>query len=155
MRHVYYVVVLVVRPHGGGHQLLMARRIQGKYMGGTWQLISGGLDGEETAWQGAVRELREETGLRPREFYRLSTLTQFYRSDNETLNVAPMFCAIVDEGAIVAIDSEHTAFEWVDLDAASSRLMWPVDRQALEEVRAVILGGGIAKEYLRIDGSTA
>ena len=35
MRHVYYVVVLVVRPHGGGHQLLMARRIQGKYMGGT------------------------------------------------------------------------------------------------------------------------
>ena len=68
----------------------------------------------------------------------------------DSLNVAPMFCAIVDEGAEVSIDAEHTAFEWVDLEAAPFRLMWPGDRQALEEVRAVIVADGIAKEYLRI-----
>ena len=150
MRHVYYVVVLAVRPHGAGHQLLMARRARDKFMGATWQLISGGLNPDETAWQAALRELQEETGLQPREFYRLSTLTSFYRADNDSLNVAPMFCAIVDEGAAVTLDAEHTAFEWVDLEAVSSRLMWPSDRQALEEVRTVILGGGIGKAHLRI-----
>lgn len=150
MRHVYYVVVLIVRPHGGGHQLLMARRAAGKYMGGTWQLISGGLEPGETAWQGALREMLEETGLAPAEFYRLSALTSFYRPDNDSFNIAPMFCAIVGEGAVVTIDPEHTAFDWVNVDEAASRLMWPSDRQALEELREVILGGGIAREYMRI-----
>ena len=134
--------------------MLLSRRTQGKYMDGTWQLISGGLNEDETAWQGALRELREETGLRAREFHRLSTLTQFYRSDNDSLNVAPMFWAIADEGAAVSIGAEHTAFEWGDVEAASARLMWPSDRQALEEVRAVVLGGGIAKEALQVDDAT-
>lgn len=150
MLHAYYVVVLAIRPYRGGHQLLMAQRTPEKFMGGTWQLISGGLHPDETAWQGALRELREETGLRPREFYRLSTLTQFYRADDDSLNVAPMFCAIVDQDANATIDVEHTAFEWVDVEAAPFRLMWPGDRQALEEVRSVILADGIAKDHLRI-----
>jgi hypothetical protein len=61
-----------------------------------------------------------------------------------------MFCAIVDEAAEVKINSEHTAFEWVDVNAADTRLMWPSDREALNELRSVILGHGMAKEYMRI-----
>ena len=150
MKHVYYVVVLIIRPRGGDHELLMARRAEGKYMGGTWQLISGGLEPEEAAWKGALREMREETGLTPIEFYRLSTLTSFYRADNDTLNTAPMFCAIVDENAGVIINPEHTAFEWVNLNQAATRLMWPSDREALEELRSVILAGAVAGKYMRI-----
>lgn len=150
MQQIYYVVNLVIRPHDNGHQLLMARRAEGKYMGGTWQLVSGGLEPNETAWQAALRELREETQLTPAEFYRLSTLTRFYRPDNDSLNTAPMFCAIVAEDATVTINPEHTAFEWVNLPEAASRLMWPNDHQALAEVQDVILGNGIAKDYLRI-----
>ena len=150
MKHVYYVVVLIIRRQGCSHQLLMACRIEGKYMGGTWQLISGGLEPSEAAWQGALREMQEETGLTPQEFYRLSTLTSFYRPDNDSLNTAPMFCAVVGENAAVRINSEHTEFEWVNVDEADSRLMWPSDRQALTEVRSAILGDGIAKEYMRI-----
>jgi dATP pyrophosphohydrolase len=91
MKHVYFMVVLIVRRHGDSHQLLLACRATGMYMGGTWQLISGGLEPHETAWQGALREMWEETGLVPAEFYRLSTLSNFYRPDNDSLNTAPMF----------------------------------------------------------------
>ena len=49
MIQVHYVAVLIVRPHGSGHQLLMAKRSPGKYMGDTWQLISGGLEKDEIA----------------------------------------------------------------------------------------------------------
>jgi dATP pyrophosphohydrolase len=120
------------------------------YLGATWQLISGELEPGETAWEGALREMEEETGLTARAFYRLSTLTSFYRSDDDSLNVAPMFCAIVDEGAVPTISSEHDGFEWVDVDTSRSRLMWPDDREALDEVRSVILGDGPAKPYMRI-----
>ena len=61
-----------------------------------------------------------------------------------------MFCAIVDENAAVTINAEHTAFEWVDVAVAPARLMWPADRQALDEAQTVILGDGPAKEHLRI-----
>ena len=150
MQYVYYVVVLIIRPRGRGHQLLVARRTDGKYMGGTWQLISGGLEPGEVAWKGALREMGEETGLTASEFYRLSTLTTFYRPENDSLNVGPMFCAIVEEDAVVTINSEHTAFEWIDVDEASARLMWPSDREALDELQSVILGDGIAKAHMRI-----
>lgn len=151
MNHVYYVVVLIVRPNASGYQLLMARRAEGKYMGGTWQLISGGLEPHETAWQAALREMQEETGLVPSEFYRLSTATTFYRPDNDSLNIAPMFCAIVPGDAAVTINAEHTEYVWVDVDEAASKLMWPSDLQALGETRTVILADGIAKPYLRIN----
>jgi dATP pyrophosphohydrolase len=150
MTHVDYVVVLIIRQNGNGHQLLMACRTPGKYMGETWQLISGGLESKETAWQGALREMREETGLIPTEFYGLSTLTSFYRPDNDSLNTAPMFCAIVDEAAEVRINSEHTAYEWVNVNEADRRLMWPSDREALREIESVILACGMAKKYMRI-----
>lgn len=150
MSEVYFVVVLIVRPHNGSHQLLMGCRASEKYMGGTWQLISGGIEPGETAWQAAIREMHEETGLSPREFYRLSTLTRFYRPDNDSLNTAPMFCAMIEADAALQLNSEHTAFEWVNIDQAESRVMWPSDREALHEVRTIILDGGLAKESMRI-----
>ncbi|HWL08507.1 MAG TPA: NUDIX domain-containing protein [Planctomicrobium sp.] len=150
MTQIYYVVVLIIRSHHGEFELLMARRAEEKYMGGTWQLISGGLEPNETAWQGALREMREETELTPIEFYRLSTLTNFYRPDNDSLNTAPMFCAIVEENASVTINHEHSEFEWVDVYEADSKLMWPSDREALDELRSVILDNALAKEFMRI-----
>ena len=150
MKQSYYVDVLVIRPNHGDYEILMARRSEDKYMGGTWQLISGGLEPDETAWQAALRELREETALVPAEFYRLSTLTSFYRPDNDTLYMAPMFCALVTKDAMVTINAEHTAFEWVNVNDANAKLMWPSDREGLAEVQSVILGDGLAKEYMRI-----
>jgi hypothetical protein len=66
-----------------------------------------------------------------------------------------MFCAIVVAGANVTINEESTAFDWVDIGQASARLMWPGDRQALDEIRAVVLADGPAAPYLRIDTTHA
>lgn len=150
MKHVYFVTVLVVRPHGDGYQLLLARRAEDRYMGGTWHVISGGIEPDETAWQAVLREMREETRLAPVELYCLSTISSFYRPDNDSLNIAPMFCAVVDKEAAVTLNPEHTAFEWIDVNEADSRLMWPADRQALEEIRTTILTNSVVKECRKI-----
>lgn len=150
MRQVEYVVNFILRPATAGYELLIARRADGQYMGGTWQLISGGIEPNETAWEAGLREMREETGLSPLEYYRLSTLTRFYRPDNDSINTAPMFAAIVAASANVIINAEHTEYEWIGLDEAHERLMWPGDREALAEVRSVILADAPAKRYMRI-----
>jgi len=150
MKQVTYAIAFIVRGSGDTHEFLMAKREPNKYMGGTWQLIAGGIEPDETAWQAAVREVKEETDLAVIELYRLSHLTQFYGSNNDSLNTGIMFCAFVDEHAAVAINHEHTAFRWIARSDMRSQLMWPSDREAFDEVCQVILENGPSKPHQRI-----
>lgn len=150
MNRIEYVSVFVIRPAATGHELLLGRRAEGRYLGGTWQLITGGIEPGEPAWRAAVREVGEETGLAVGELYRLSYVTQFYRPDVDALCVAPMFCALVAAGATVTINAEHTHLEWTPLDTAESRLMWPGDLEALRQVRTMVLADSPARPHLRV-----
>src|SRR5436305_1491279 len=95
------ITCYVVRKDGDSHQFLQLRRIPHDFMGGTWQAISGGIEPEETAWQAALRELNEEAGLMPIEFYRLPVVNTFYIAEHDTLWHTVPFCAIVAPEALV------------------------------------------------------
>ena len=148
----YYVSCFVVRPAGNSHEFLQLRRAPRKYMGGTWQLVTGGIDEGETAWQAAIRELREETSLAPIELYQVDVVNTFYLASTDTISHSPMFCAIVPCDAVVNLNEEHTEARWVPRDRIISQVMWPGERTALLEVFREILDGGPAKSYLRILG---
>ncbi len=150
MKQVTYVIVFIIRPAGDSQEFLLARRAEGKYMGGTWQLISGKLESNETVWQAALREMREETGLEAVELYRLSQTTTFYRSDDDSLNTGIEFCAIVPDDASVSLDSENTDCEWMPREQVRARLMWASDQVSFDEVCRVVLDNGPTKAYQRI-----
>ena len=156
MRIHHYVSCFVVRPTADdSHEFLQVLRARGKYMGETWQLVTGGLDHGETAWQAALRELREETGCVPIEFYQVDVINTFYLAQTDTISMSPMFCAIVAPDAQVQLNPEHTDFRWVPRDAIESKIMWPGERKALRELCAEILDDGPAKPYLKIEISLA
>jgi dATP pyrophosphohydrolase len=119
-------------------------------MGGTWQAVSGGIEADETAWQAAVRELREEAGLVPVEFYRLSLMNSFYVAEQDAIWNAVPFCAVVDRGAEVVLNAEHDAARWVPREEVERHFMWATDRAAILELCRTILDDGLGKEYLRI-----
>lgn len=151
MQHVYFASLFLLRPAGEGYELLLGLRSPAKkYMGGTWQLISGRIEAGETAWQAALRETCEETGLQVQELYRLPSLATFYRPDNDTLNTAIPFCGFVPASSEPRLNPEHIEFKWLNLADAESKLMWPADRASLRELKAEILSNGPAKPYLRI-----
>lgn len=150
MRVSDFVCVYVIRPAAGGYELLLGLRSSGRYLSGVWSLITGGIEPGETAWQAALREVSEETGLAGVELYRLSTLTQFYRNDIDSICLAPMFCLMVSSGAQVAINPEHTDLAWVPVEQAAGQLIWATDLAGLAEVRQQILNNGPAKPHLRI-----
>lgn len=141
----------VVRPSAtGGHDFLQLRRVPTDFMGGTWQSIYGGIIEGETAWQAAVRELREETGLAPLEFYQLDTINSFYLAADDSIWNCPGFCAVVDGQSLPILNEEHDAFRWLARDDFLKQLMWPGERLACAELCREILDGGIAKPYLRL-----
>lgn len=147
------VACFIVRPDQSGHlsELLQLRRSPGKYLGGAWSTVRGKIEGTETAWAAALRELKEETGLLPDQFYQLDTVDIFYLHGDDTLWHCPGFCAVVERDADVVLNDEHDAARWVARSRIDQDFLWPGERAQLAELCREILDNGPAKSYLRIN----
>jgi dATP pyrophosphohydrolase len=97
-----------------------------------------------------LRELREECNLIPAEFYKLSTLENFYLAHEEAIWHVPCFCVLVGRDQEVKLNGEHDAYRWVPRDKITDAVMWPGEREALKEIFREILGNGLSKPFLRL-----
>lgn len=151
-RHQQIVAVYVVRAEAGAlPEFLQLRRAADDFMGGTWGAVSGGLEPGETAWRGALRELREEAGLVPSEFFRLPTTRSFYTAHDDTIMEVIGFCAIVPPDAQVILSREHTEFRWITREQVATHFIWPIDRELIEELCGHILPAeAVTRELLRV-----
>ena len=83
----------------------------------------------------------EETGLRPRRWWALETVTLYLDAAQERLVVLPLFAAEVGPDEGVRLSKEHDAFAWLGARAAGKRYLWESQRRALEAVRREVLRG--------------
>ena len=148
------VCCYVVRedPDGALGELLQLRRAPGEFMCGSWSVVRGRVESSEKAWEAALRELREETGLVPEadQFFQLDTVDTFYLAADDTVWHVPGFCAVVGRDAAVTLNEEHDDFRWVSRAQADLEFLWPGERRQLEEVAREIMDFGPARPFLRI-----
>ncbi len=128
------VSVVVLRGRGDTTRVLSLRRA-GPFLRGAWSYVAGHIEAGERASDCAIRELREETGLVPRELYSADRCETFYLDGTDTVEVVPAFVAFVDDDAEVRIGAEHDAFEWVTFDAAIARVPFGGQRGLFAHVR--------------------
>jgi dihydroneopterin triphosphate diphosphatase len=147
------VTVFVVRPDqtGTSQEFLQLHRVPEDYLGNTWQIVRGTVEERETFLQGALRELQEETGLAPREFYRLGSVELFYTPVDDTIWHSVAFCAVIDRTQQVQLNEEHDAFRWVPRGQFDQHIMWASERALLPDLCRDILDNGIAKPQLRLE----
>lgn len=139
------------RRRNGRVECLTLKRADGDIYGGTWQAVHGGIEQGETAVRAALRELREESGLSPERLWQIDYVSTFFMAATDTIHMNPVFCAEIDPTAEIRLSHEHQAYEWLPLDAAVERFIWPNQRHALREIRDEVIGGGAGERYLRID----
>lgn len=101
---------------------------------GLWQVVAGKLEGRETSWQAALRELREETGCEPLRFFEAG-VECFYNYRRDVVCMHPTFAAQLAPGAHVTLSEEHEGFEWLPFDEALLRLPYAAERESITRVR--------------------
>lgn len=126
------VEACVFRRTGAEILFLLLKRKSRNYEG-LWQGISGKIEDNEKAWETALRELREETGLKASSIFTADYVSAFYEAFKDRIVQIPVF-GIEVESDVVKLSSEHSEFQWVKLGKALKLLTWRGQREALENV---------------------
>ena len=126
------VSIHLVREDAFGPEVLLLRRAG--TLAGTWCQVAGRIEEGETAWQAALREVREETGLAPNRLYNADILEQFYVAARNIIAILPVFVGYVGEEAEVALNDEHDAHVWLSFEDARERVSFAGQRRVLEHI---------------------
>lgn len=136
------VEVVVFRWSGDRPRVLLLRRAgQEPIYPGMWQIVTGTVQEAERAVDAALRELQEETGMRPQAFWIVPYTNSFYEPRRDEIHLIPFFAAQVAEDARVLLSPEHDDFCWVSFEEASKRVPWPGQQRGLELVLEHIVAG--------------
>lgn len=131
-------------------EVLLLKRTQ--TLVGEWCQIAGSIEEGETAWQAALRELEEETGLTPLEFYSADICEQFYEADRDAITIAPVFVAFIDRDAEVILNEEHSEYRWVSFVEAIDMVAFGGQRKVLRWIEEEFIQRPPSK-HLRIGDS--
>ncbi len=128
------VTVYPCRMRDGQGEFLVLRRAADESFPGLWQPVTGGIHAGETAVEAAVRELAEETGLRPGSLYSANLLQSFYDPPTDGILTLPVFVAFVRADQPVRLSAEHDAHQWIEPDQADERFAFQQQADCLAEI---------------------
>ncbi len=103
-------------------------------LAGAWCQVAGSIKRGETAWQAALREVREETGIVPDRFYSADICEQFYNAYKDRIELLPVFVAFIDSARSVALNHEHSDYRWLTIREALELLPFPGQRDILRRI---------------------
>jgi dATP pyrophosphohydrolase len=141
----------IARPKAdGSYEYLLLERAAHKIYAKTWRMVGGKLNPDETAWQGCLRELAEETRLPVARLLCVPYVNRFYEWKHDRINDIPVFVAVTNSGADPVLDDEHTAFAWLALDSALERLPWPGQSEGLRAADALLRTGHVLQQFMEV-----
>src|SRR3990170_4700486 len=109
-------------------EFLLLKRSENEIYPGLWQMVSGSIHDDETA----LREILEETNLKPKKLWVVPNINSFYSPEKNYISMLPVFAAQVDYKAKVTISNEHTEFVWVTKEKAKKILAWVGQRKSVD-----------------------
>ncbi|NQV42417.1 MAG: NUDIX pyrophosphatase [Candidatus Marinimicrobia bacterium] len=128
-----YIDVFPYSRTSHGLRFLLLRRAPDNSYPGIWQPVAGKIKPGETAWEAGLRELAEETGFTPNQFYSLDHVSSYYLHKSDEIIHVPAFIAEI-QFTDPALSHEHDAFKWLGLDEALKTASWTPYGKALASI---------------------
>ena len=119
-------------------RFLLLKRANNKIYEHLWQGVAGKIETGESAFQAALRELEEETGLKPKHMFIADHVSKFYEQIGDRINLIPVF-GIEVESEEVRLSGEHTEFRWMDVDEAEETLVWSGQKKGVRTVYEMLM----------------
>ncbi len=141
----------IFRLVGKEMEFLLLKRSENEIYPGLWQMITGSIDGNEQAYQAAIREINEETGLTPVKFWVVPNVNSFYSPTQNDICMVPVFAALVSADNNVNISEEHSEYKWMCKDDAIKLLAWPGQRKSVEIIYEYFTSQQIILKFVEIE----
>ena len=129
----------IFRKKKNGIEFLLLKRGEKEIYGGLWQMVTGKIRKGEKAYNAALREIKEETGLKPMRFWVTPNVNPFYSHENNYISLIPVFAAEVPENSKVILCKEHTNYKWARPEEAKKMLAWPGQRKSIDIITEYFL----------------
>ena len=113
-------------------EFLLLKRNSNEIYPNIWQMVNGKIKKNEKAFETALREIYEETNLKPEKLWVVPNINQFYSYEKNYISVIPVFAALVNKNSNVIISKEHCRFKWVSDSGAKKMLAWEGQRKSVE-----------------------
>lgn len=140
----------IFREQNGIIEFLILKRAPYQYYPNLWQMVSGKIKDNETAYQSALREIKEETGLIPEKLWVAPTVNSFYAPDGDYISLIPVFAAKVNYSSEIKISTEHLEFKWVTPQEAKNHLAWKGQRNSVDVIEDYILNENSFLNFIEI-----
>jgi len=144
----FSIAAYICRIEDGRARFLVIKR-QTSYLPDSWQTVSGKIEEGEKAWEAALREIREETGLVPDRFYSANDVELFYEVNQNCINLVPVFVGFVQSDQPVRLSTEHSEHKWVSSEEAGKLLRFDHQKVTMRMIEAKFVKQP-PSEFLRI-----
>ena len=141
----------IFRETKNGLEFLLLKRAEKEIYPGLWQMVNGKVEGDETAYQAAIREIKEETGLQPQKLWVVPNVNTFYSHEMNAISLLPVFAAKVRGGDEVTICEEHCDHCWYNPEEAKNLLAWEGQRHSVELIIRYYSKDRIFWDYVEIN----
>lgn len=132
-------------------EFLLLKRSENEKYPNIWQMVTGSIDEGEKAFQTALREIKEETGLTPQRFWVAPQVNSFYSAERDEICLIPVFAAIVNPKLEVKISAEHSEFKWLNKNETKNHLAWKGQRNAVDTIQEYFTEKNSFLKFVEID----
>ena len=122
-----------------GLEFLLLKRNNNQIYAGIWQMVSGKIKDGEKATETVLREIQEETQLKPLKLWVIPRINSFYSDSDDSICLVPVFAALVSQNSNVVISDEHSEHKWVNALEAKKMLAWDGQRKAVDLIEEYFL----------------
>ena len=141
----------IFRKKKNGIEFLLLKRGEKEIYSGLWQMVTGKIRRGEKAYQAALREIKEETGLKPKRFWVTPNINPFYSHEENYISLLPVFAAEVAKDSEIIISREHTEYKWFKPEIAIKMLAWPGQRRSVEIITQYFTKDSLFWNFVEIE----
>ena len=135
----YIVEAHLFRMTNNALEFLLLKRSETEIYPGIWQMVTGSVHDNENAFDTALREIKEETGLIPVKFWVVPHMNSFYSPQRDSVCMVPVFAGLISIDDDVRISVEHSEFKWVVSEEARKMLAWDGQRKSVDIIEEYFL----------------